>query len=188
MIRSIALAAWLLLPLTGHAAAVPVNLPANATVADQPLVLNGAGVRTRLFFRVYVLALYLPHRTSLASEVLALPGPARITMVLLRDVTARQLIEALENGIRDNHTAAELEPLRARLNTLGTVMTGLKSARNGSVITLDYVPGAGTVVGLDGSNTGPPIPGDDFYRALLRIWLGDNAADSTLKKALLGAP
>jgi hypothetical protein len=188
MIRSIALAALLLLPLAGHGAAVPVKLPAHATVGTQLLVLNGAGVRTTLFFKVYVLALYLPSRTSLASEVLALPGPARITMVLLRDVTARQLTEALEDGVGDNHTAAELDKLRGRLNTLSAVMAGIKSARRGSVITLDHVPGAGTVVGLDGTNTGPPIPGDDFYRALLRIWLGDDPADSAVKKALLGAP
>jgi len=32
-----------------------------------------------------------------------------------------------------------------------------------------------------------PIPGADFYRALLKIWLGEPPVDAVLKKALLGS-
>jgi hypothetical protein len=188
MIRPLYVAAFLLLPLVGHAVEISgVNVPPLATVAGQPLVLNGAGVRRTLIFRIYLLALYLPSKTTDARDVLALPGPERISMVLLRDVTAPQLIDALETGIADNHTAAEIEPLRSRLDTLRAVMMAIGSARSGSVITLDYVPGAGTQVALDGSSAGLAIRGDDFYRALLKIWLGDDPADPALKKALLGS-
>jgi len=31
-----------------------------------------------------------------------------------------------------------------------------------------------------------PVTGEDFYRALLRIWLGENPVQADLKKALLG--
>ena len=188
VIRLIVAAALALLSGAGHAVEVAgVNVPANAIVGGQPLILNGAGVRTKLFFRMYVVGIYVPSRASRASEVLALPGPGRITMVLLRDVTAQQLIDGLETGLRNNHTAVEVDKLRSRLDSLSRVMAGIKSARAGSVITLDYLPGVGTQVALDGSRTGPPIPGEDFYRALLRIWLGDDPADSALKDALLGA-
>jgi hypothetical protein len=188
MIRLLTAAALLLLPFASHALeAAGMNVPPTATVAGQPLVLNGTGVRTRLFFRIYQLALYVPARATHASEVLALPGPERISMVLLRDVTAQQLIEALENGIADNHTPAEIDALRSRLDALRSLMMRIKSARRGSVITLDHVPRAGTHVALDGASVGPPIAGDDFYRGLLRIWLGSNPADSALKKALLGS-
>jgi hypothetical protein len=54
------------------------------------------------------------------------------------------------------------------------------------VITLDYIPESGTRVTLNGEPKGEAIAGDDFYRALLRIWLGENPVDSSLKKALLG--
>ena len=37
-----------------------------------------------------------------------------------------------------------------------------------------------------GIAAGTPIAGEDFYRALLRIWLGDNPVQADLKKALLG--
>jgi hypothetical protein len=64
------------------------------------LVLNGAGVRTRVIVKVYVGALYLPEKKTTATEVLALPGAKRITLAMLRDLTAQQLSEALTKGSR----------------------------------------------------------------------------------------
>lgn len=187
MIRWIAIAALSLLPLAGRGADVAgVKVPDTANIAGQELVLNGAGLRAKAFFKIYVAALYLPAKKRLAGEVIALPGPKRISMVLQRDITAQQLIDALNEGILDNHTAAEVEKLRSRAEMLSKVMATIGAARSGSIITLDYVPAAGTQVGLDGSTKGAPIPGDDFYRALLKIWLGDDPVDASLKKAMLG--
>ena len=53
------------------------------------------------------------------------------------------------------------------------------------MILLDYLPGAGTRVTVSGDDKGT-IPGEEFNRALLRIWLGDQPADASLKKAMLG--
>jgi hypothetical protein len=39
---------------------------------------------------------------------------------------------------------------------------------------------------VDGAPKGKPIAGDDFYRGLLRIWLGDKPVDADLKKGMLG--
>jgi hypothetical protein len=39
---------------------------------------------------------------------------------------------------------------------------------------------------VNGAPRGKPIAGEDFYRALLRIWIGDNPVQDDLKKALLG--
>jgi hypothetical protein len=39
---------------------------------------------------------------------------------------------------------------------------------------------------VDGKPTGSPIAGEDFYRALLRIWLGPRPVQDDVKKALLG--
>jgi hypothetical protein len=65
-------------------------------------------------------------------------------------------------------------------------MGAIGSAKSGSVITLDYVPDAGMQVTLNGVPKGEPIGGEDFYRGLLKIWLGDDPVDKSLKKALLG--
>jgi hypothetical protein len=186
MIRGLC-AALVLLPLLALGAEVAgVKVPDTATVAGQELRLNGAGLRQRAFFKIYVAGLYLTSRQSAPAQALASPGPKRISMILMRDITAEQLIEALHNGVRHNHTAAELEKLRPGIESLDRVMNEIGSAKNGSVITMDFVPATGTQVALNGTTRGAPIPGEDFYRALMKIWLGDDPADEGLKKALLG--
>ncbi len=104
----------------------------------------------------------------------------------MRDLSAKQLTDALEEGIRDNTPAAEQESLKARVAELSAVMGALQSAKEGDVIALDWVPGSGTRIVLNGELRGKPIAGENFYRALLRIWLGDNPVSGSLKKALLG--
>ena len=51
---------------------------------------------------------------------------------------------------------------------------------------LDWT-GAATQLVVNGKPAGKPIAGEDFYRALLRIWLGDKPVQNDLKKSLLGA-
>jgi hypothetical protein len=176
-----------LLPLFGHAADVAgVKVPDTVRVGGQDLVLNGAGLHTKAFFRIYVAALYLPEKKTSVKEVLALAGPKRLSMAMLRDITAQQLNDALHEGIRDNHPPAEVEKLRPRMEALGQIMSAIGASKSGALITLDFSPGTGTQTGLDGQPRGAPIPGEDFYRALLRIWLGDDPVNASLKKALLG--
>ena len=52
-------------------------------------------------------------------------------------------------------------------------------------INLDWT-GAETRVLIQDQPVGQPIAGQDFYRALLRVWLGDKPVQDDLKKALLG--
>ena len=174
-------------PLGAFAAEVAgVKVPGTVEVAGQALRLNGAGLRQKAFFKIYVAALYLPARLNGAAQVLAQGGAKRISMVTLRDITAQQLIDALHKGLSENHTAAELEKLRAGVDALDRIMREIGSAKTGSVITLDYVPGSGTQVGLNGTAHGAPIAGEAFYRGLMKIWLGEDPADEGLKRALLG--
>jgi len=163
-----------------------VKVDEQARLGGSELQLNGAGIRTRFFFKVYVGALYLSERESGASEVLAQGGPKRVSMTMLRSLSAGQLIDALELGIRNNHTEAELAGLQGRVDALAAVMREIGGAKENMIITLDFLPGTGTLVMLDGAPRGKPIPGEDFYRALLRIWLGEKPVDAGLKEAMLG--
>jgi hypothetical protein len=104
----------------------------------------------------------------------------------MRDLSAKQLTDALDEGIRDNTLAAEQESLKGRVTELTTIMNSLQSGKDGDVIALDWLPGIGTRVLLNGETKGKPITGEDFYRALLRIWLGENPVSGSLKNALLG--
>jgi len=100
---------------------------------------------------------------------------------MLRELSAQQLNEAFESGIQANHSAAELDALKPRTTELLSLFT---DAKKGDVILLDFLPQSGTVVTLNGRRR-QADPGEDFYRALLRIWLGDKPVDADLKKAML---
>jgi hypothetical protein len=156
------------------------------TPTGPELVLNGAGIRTRAIFKVYVGGLYLTEKKGAAADVLALAGPKRVSMTMLRDLTAQQLSEALAEGIRNNTSAAEQEALKARIDELLAIMNALNEAKKGDAILLDFLPESGTRVTVNGQPRGKPIAGEDFYRALLRIWLGDKPVDGDLKKGMLG--
>jgi hypothetical protein len=162
-----------------------VRIEDKARVANAELVLNGAGLRKRVFFQVYAIGLYLPQKSSNPAAILAQPGPKRVAIHMLRDVGADTFTEALADGIRANHSEAEAKALEPRVKALAAIMAELKEARKGMAIALDW-NGTETRLLADGKPTGQPIAGEDFYRALLRIWLGDNPVQDDLKKALLG--
>ncbi len=154
-----------------------------AKVGASELVLNGAGIRTRAIFKVYVGALYLTQKKANAAEAVAQAGAKRVSLTLLRDLSGRQLSEALNDGLEANVAATELAGLKTKVDDL---LARFTDGKKGDVILLDYLPESGTAVRLNGEPRGKPIPGEDFYRALLRIWLGDKPVDGDLKKGMLG--
>ena len=137
--------------------------------------------------RAFSLGPYLPKKTDDAREAIASPGPKRALIHMLRDVGAEQFTSALVEGIHANQPEAEARAQEARLNELVATMTDLKEAKKGMRIALDWT-GSATQLSVEGKPAGRPIEGEDFYRALLRIWLGDNPVQDDLKKSLLSAP
>jgi len=150
------------------------------------LQLNGAGLRRKFIFKVYAMGLYLAGRTGSAEEAIGAPGPKRVAIRMLRDVSAKTFSDALEDGLRANHSEAEFKALGPRVQRLTAIMGQLGEAKEGMSIALDWRPGLGTAVVVDGRVRGRPIAGEDFYRALLRIWLGAHPVQDDLKGALLG--
>ena len=162
-----------------------VQLAEQVQMDGKPLALNGAGLRTRLFFKVYAIALYLPEKKRDAAEVLAQPGPKRIALHMLRDVGADTFSEALVEGLQANLSQSEFQALEPRVKQLEAIMAQVKEAKKGMAIALDWTGGA-TRVSIDGKPAGGPISGEDFYRALLRIWLGEHPVQDDVKQRLLG--
>src|SRR6266567_9449882 len=160
-----------------------VKLDDKISLAGQELVLNGAGVRTRVVFKVYVASLYLPQKATELATVLS-KSPRRIQLNLLRALSADQLVEALNEGLAENNTAAELAAVKSQVDQSATIMKSFKEVKEKDVVTLDFVDGA-TRIGLNGESRGS-IPGDAFNQALTRVWLGDKPVQADLKKALLG--
>jgi len=163
-----------------------VRLEDKTQVESRDLVLNGAGLRKRVVFNVYVIGLYLPEKKTDAAAVLQLSGPKRAAIHMLRDVGAEQFTDALVDGLRENHSEADFKALEPRVKDLAGIFAEIKEAKKGMTITLDWT-GSATQLTVNGKPAGKPIVGEDFYRALLRIWLGDKPVQNDLKKSLLGA-
>jgi hypothetical protein len=162
-----------------------VTVPERVSLPEESgdLILNGAGVRSKFFVSVYVGALYLPGPRSDAGKVLDAVEPRRVAMHFVYDqVEAKKLQAAWEEGFADNQAPEMLATLRERLDRFKALFG---DAVAGDVVWLDFVPGRGTTVTFNGIPAGT-IPGDDFNRALLAVWLGDEPADSGLKRGMLG--
>lgn len=162
-----------------------VKIDDKTRVANAELALNGAGLRKRVFFKVYAMGLYVAQKSTSAAALIDQPGPKRVAIRMLRDVSADAFNEALAEGIRANHSEAEAKALEPRLKELGAIIGGVGEAKKGMAINLDWT-GSQTQVLIQDKPAGKPIAGEDFYRALLRIWLGDKPAQDDLKRALLG--
>lgn len=163
-----------------------VRVDEKTQVESRELVLNGAGLRKRLFFNVYVIGLYLAEKQKDPRAVLSAAGPKRAAIHMLRDVGADQFTEALVDGLRANCAEQEFKSHEPRIQQLSDTMAALKEAKKGMRIDLDWT-GAATQLVVNGKPVGKPIDGEDFYRALLRIWIGERPVQDDLKKALLGA-
>ena len=163
-----------------------VRLDDRSKVGAADVVLNGAGVRKRAFFSVYAIGLYLPDRKPGGADAIGSSGAKRVAIHMLRDVDAATFTEALVDGMKPNHDEATMKALEPRIAELSAIMNELKEAKKGMAVLLDWQPGAGTIVTVDGKPRGKPIAGEDFYRALLRIWVGERPVQDDLKKALLG--
>ena len=178
---------WLAPVLLQAAEIEGVKLADKVRVADAgpELMLNGAGVRTRLVFKVYVGALYLQQKHNAPEAIFSDGAHKRVALHLLRDVSAEQLFSALNDGLKSNHTSDQLAKLEAQAREFEAIFKKLQSVKAGDVILLDFTPGAGTRITVNGVAKGV-VAGDEFYTALLRIWLGEKPAEDSLKKALLG--
>ena len=164
-----------------------VKLEPSAQVGSSTLQLNGAGLRTKVFFKVYVAGLYVPQKAGDAAKLLAQKGARRVTIVMLRTVDAESFAKALNDGLRDNHTEAQLAAMKPQIDALNANLSAVGEAKKGDVIHLEFVPDTGTRVTINGQARGSVITGEDFFTSVLRIWIGDKPVDSSLKKGLVGS-
>lgn len=163
-----------------------VRLDDTVRVANQDLKLNGAGIRYKAIFKVYVAGLYLPEKKTTVQEVLALPGARRVTIVPMRDISNEDFGRSFMSGIQKNSDRAEKAKMIMQLQKFGEIFASVPELKKGDVLTTDWIPGSGTVIHLNGKRVSDFLPDLAFYNAILKIWLGDNPADSRLKPLLLG--
>lgn len=157
------------------------------SLGGQQLQLNGVGLRKMMIIKVYVVGMYVPHKAGNTNAVVTQPGPKSIQIVMLRDVDADRLANALASDVELNSTPTEWSALKPRVDEMASSLRRVGSVGEGAIVRLEYVPNQGTTVSSNGKVVMRDIPGEDFFRGLMRIWLGDHPADKDLKGRLLGA-
>jgi len=160
-----------------------VKLDDKISLGGQDIVLNGAGIRTKFMVKVYVGSLYVPAKATSAAAVYA-KAPRRVQLNMLRDVSSDQMNDALVDGIKQANSAPDVAAVKAQSDELASILKSIGQLKEGNVLTFDFVDGA-TKVGLNGATKGS-IAGEAFNKALMNAWLGDNAVQSDLRKAMLG--
>lgn len=181
--------AALLMGATAVAATIDiygVKIEDSATVAGTKLQLNGAGTRFKGPFKVYVADLYTTKKINSLEELVAAPGPKRMTLTMMREIDAGPFGKLLTRGMEDNNPKAEMSKLIPGLMKMSDIFSANKVFLPGETILLDWIPGTGLVIFARGKVQGEPFKEPEFFKALMAIWLGPVPADFKLKDALLG--
>lgn len=159
-----------------------VKLPDALSAGGKQLVLNGIGVReaTVMNIDVYAAGLYLEAKSADPTQILGAPQVKRLDLVFVRDVDREDIVDAWKDGFKKN--GADVAALAPRIGSLNAWMTDVKETDSLSFL---LEPGKGLTVTVKGRARGT-IPGDDFSRAFLAIWLGPSPPNRGLKAGLLG--
>ncbi|HEY6138030.1 MAG TPA: chalcone isomerase family protein [Thermoanaerobaculia bacterium] len=159
-----------------------VNLDDHTTVNGQTLVLNGAGLRKKLFIKVYVGGLYIGAKNSNPQTIMGTDSPRRQVMHFLYSVSKNQMCDAWNEGLEQNTKNASAE-VKSGFNTLCSWMEPIPK---GNRLVLTYVPGTGTTVEINGKMKGT-LPGKATADAILATWIGpDPGPGEDFKNAVLG--
>jgi long-chain acyl-CoA synthetase len=183
--RAALLAALVAAPGLQAAEVAGVRVEEKLQVGGSELLLNGAGLRSKLFIKLYVGALYASQKSTQPAALLDAATPRRMNLRLLRDIDADTLYGALDDGLKNNSTAAELAEVKPAAERFAGLMKAIGKLKEGDNVAIDF-SADGVAVGLNGELRGK-VAGPAFARALLKVWLGDKPADASLKKALLGS-
>ncbi len=150
----------------------------------QRLVLNGIGLREKLWFDIYVGSFYLTGKSQDVAEILTNPGPWRVQLdFVYTEVASEKLLDAWREGFENNQSAEVLSQLKSRIEQFYGYFSSAVVAKD--QYQFDYIPDQGTRISKNKQVLGL-IPGEDFKNALLEIWLGNHPADKNLKRGMLG--
>jgi hypothetical protein len=170
-----------------------VRLSNTAVVNEQRLQLNGAGVSKRGYYKVYVASLYLPEKKDSLEAIAKLPGPKRLQLNVLRELSGATISRYFINDFRAAATDAEFRMLINEMTSVGAVYGTLAKVSEGDVFWIDLIPGKGAIVQRNGTaivqadfkpylNT----PGTELmFQILLRMYAGKDQPEE-LQKNLMG--
>ena len=161
-----------------------VTLPNKKEYNSQELVLNGAGMREKLWFDLYAAGLYLNKKNNNASSIVSADQEMAIHMVIQSSIlSTKKMIGALRDGFEDTNSEADIKKIQPKIDKF---ISYLKDEINvDDSYDIVYIPSKGSEFYKNGKLLGT-IEGMDFKKALFNIWLANDPVDDDLKDNLLG--
>lgn len=153
-------------------------------LAGRTLRLNGLGLRGVLWVKAFVAGLYLPAASKDPNQILTMPGPKRLRLKVMLEAPSHELTKSFQHGARNENEPAR-SALAKRVETLSALIDSLDKVHPGDVLDLDYLPDQGVQLRLNDKPVGQPVPGEDLYRVVLKIFVGDRPVDKRMREGLL---
>ncbi len=160
-----------------------VNFPDHVDEGGSDLTLNGLGLQRATFLKVdvYVAALYVTATSSDPKALINSDGPQELIVHFLRNVGAE---DVRKQWSRDFAHVAPDRPI-SLMKRVATLNTWLSDVKRGERLAFIRQPGEGIHVIVNGVVKGT-IPGGDFSRDFMSIWLGATPPSPELRRGLLG--
>lgn len=157
------------------------SIEPTVTLRNQPLKLNGSGIRKKFFIKVYIGSLYATKHLSSPSEVLNDTGDKLIRMQFLYSKVGKEkIINAFAEGFANNAPGVSASGEGKKF--LAFFITDFVRGD-----TVDLQLGAdGTVVATHNGKVLGSIKSNNLAHGILAIYFGNKPADEGLEKGMLG--
>ncbi|MGP8152852.1 MAG: chalcone isomerase family protein [Smithella sp.] len=160
-----------------------VDMPDSILAGNDVLVLNGAGIRTKLFIKAYVGGLYLKQKSGDAVAIINEDETMAIKLnIISKWITSKGMEKSTREGF-NNSTNGNTAPYKDWIDIF--VSSFEDKIKIGDVYDIIYTPSEGTNV-YKNKELKCTVRGLDFKKILWGIWLGNKPADKDLKAAMLG--
>ncbi len=159
-----------------------VTIPATLKAGETTLTLNGAGVRQKLWFDLYVGGLFLKAKSKDGAAIVAADEPMAVRLHIISSMINKDnMSEAIAEGF-EKSTGGNVAPVQKRIDQLMVAFNS--EIVVGDIFDLTYEPGKGVTL-LKNGKALTTVTGLDFKKALFGIWLGAKPVDGGLKKGML---
>ena len=147
-------------------------------VEGKNLVLNGYGFRKKFFVKVYLGALYLEKKSNSTEEILNMETKSIKMHFVYKKVEKDKLKEAFREGFEKNGADLKSEEVNLFLNAFN----------------FDVVSGEEVDIHFQGEDIKLLYKNSEIIKitsknlsdSIIKIFIGDSPADSSLKKGMLG--
>ena len=163
-----------------------VILPRTIEFKQRTLMLNGVGIRSKMWVDVYVQALYLSDLSQNAESILESNSEMAIRLQITSSmVTSEKLSKSLNKGLIKSIGDGNLSKFKTQIALLESLLNKEKTFKD-DAINLIYNPADESLWVYKNDRYEGKIPGLEFKKVFFGIWLSDNPVDEKLKNDLLG--